>query len=64
MRIYCMSDIHGCLEPFLKALETVDMESEDSMLVLLGDSGTTDVIPSQSPTYPVHTMPNPSIKLE
>ena len=37
MRIYCMSDIHGCLEPFLKALETVDMESEDSMLVLLGD---------------------------
>lgn len=37
MRIYCMSDIHGCLEPFLKALETVDLESEDSMLVLLGD---------------------------
>ncbi len=37
MRIYCMSDIHGCLEPFLKALETIDLESEDSMLVLLGD---------------------------
>src|SRR5574344_1218424 len=28
------------------------------------DSDTTGVISSQSPTYPVHTVSNPSIKLE
>lgn len=37
MKIFCMSDIHGCLEPFLKALEDIDLDSEDSRLVLLGD---------------------------
>ena len=28
------------------------------------DSGQTGVHPSSSPTYPVHAVPNPSIKLE
>lgn len=37
MRIYAMSDIHGCLEPFEKALSGIDLEDENAMLVLLGD---------------------------
>lgn len=39
MKIYCMSDIHGCLEPFEKALSLVipHLEDEDTMLILLGD---------------------------
>lgn len=39
MKIYCMSDIHGCLAPFEKALEMVlpNLEEQDTMLLLLGD---------------------------
>ena len=39
MRIYCMSDIHGCLAEFEEALSKVldHLEEEDTMLVLLGD---------------------------
>lgn len=39
MKIYCMSDIHGCLAPFEKALEIVlpNLEEQDTMLLLLGD---------------------------
>lgn len=34
--IYAISDIHGCFQPFLDALEFVDL-SGDNKLVLLGD---------------------------
>ena len=37
MRIYAISDIHGCFEPFKRALDGIDLESPDSTLVLLGD---------------------------
>ncbi len=39
MRIYCMSDIHGCLAEFEQALSLVmeHLEEEDTMLILLGD---------------------------
>ena len=39
MKIYCMSDIHGCLAEFEDALELVidRLEEQDSMLLLLGD---------------------------
>lgn len=39
MRIYCMSDIHGCLAEFEQALSLVKehLEEEDTMLILLGD---------------------------
>lgn len=37
MKIYAMSDIHGCLEPFKEALSTIDLDDPDSKLVLLGD---------------------------
>lgn len=39
MKIYCMSDIHGCLEQFEDALSLVQehMEESDTMLCLLGD---------------------------
>ena len=37
MRIYAMSDIHGCLEPFREALSAIDLDAPDSKLVLLGD---------------------------
>lgn len=39
MRIYCMSDIHGCLAEFEEALSKVldYLEEEDTMLMLLGD---------------------------
>ena len=37
MRIYAMSDIHGCLEPFRAALSAVDLDDPESKLVLLGD---------------------------
>ena len=39
MRIYAMSDIHGCLSEFLEALEFVEpqLSKSDTMLILLGD---------------------------
>ncbi len=37
MKIYAMSDIHGCLDAFETALETIDLNDSDSKLVLLGD---------------------------
>ena len=39
MKIYCMSDIHGCLAEFEEALSRIEdhLESEDTRLVLLGD---------------------------
>ena len=37
MHIYAMSDIHGCLDAFKASLSTVDLDAEDSKLVLLGD---------------------------
>lgn len=39
MRIYCMSDIHGCLAEFEQALSLVmeHLEEENTMLILLGD---------------------------
>ena len=37
MRIYAMSDVHGCLEPFRAALSAVDLDDPESKLVLLGD---------------------------
>lgn len=36
MKIFAMSDIHGCLQEFEAALELVDL-SEDNKLILLGD---------------------------
>lgn len=36
MKIYAMSDIHGCLQEFEAALELVDLSS-DNKLILLGD---------------------------
>ena len=39
MKIYCMSDIHGCLAEFEEALALVlpQLEESDTMLILLGD---------------------------
>ena len=39
MRIYCISDIHGCLAAFEEALLKVEdhLEEDDTMLILLGD---------------------------
>ena len=39
MKIYCMSDIHACLESFEAALENVicHLDEDDTMLLLLGD---------------------------
>ena len=39
MKIYCMSDIHGCIAEFEYALSLIDgqMNSPDTRLVLLGD---------------------------
>lgn len=39
MKIFCMSDIHGCLAAFEDALSKVEehLEKEDTMLILLGD---------------------------
>lgn len=39
MKIYCMSDIHGCLSEFEEALSLViqHLEEKGTMLVLLGD---------------------------
>lgn len=39
MKIYCMSDIHGCLAEFEQALSLVmeHLEEPETMLILLGD---------------------------
>lgn len=37
VHIYAMSDIHGCLDAFKASLSTIDLDAEDSKLVLLGD---------------------------
>ena len=39
MRIYCMSDIHGCMAEFEDALSLVrdHLDEPDTMLCLLGD---------------------------
>ena len=37
MKIYAMSDIHGCLDAFLNALSLVDLEDKNNKLVLCGD---------------------------
>lgn len=37
MRIYAMSDIHGCLDVFEMALSAVDLDNPDNRLFLLGD---------------------------
>lgn len=37
MKIYAMSDIHGCLQAFERALGGIDLEDGSSTLVLLGD---------------------------
>jgi serine/threonine protein phosphatase 1 len=39
MKIYCMSDIHGCLEAFEQALLLVmeELKNDSAMLLLLGD---------------------------
>jgi serine/threonine protein phosphatase 1 len=39
MKIYCMSDIHGCLEAFEQALLLVmeELKNDGAMLLLLGD---------------------------
>lgn len=36
MKIFCMSDIHGCLKEFEDALSLIDLNGEN-MLILLGD---------------------------
>lgn len=37
MKIYAMSDIHGCLDAFKAALDSIDLDNDDSKLILLGD---------------------------
>ncbi len=37
MQLFAMSDIHGCLEAFEKALSGIDLDNSDSKLILLGD---------------------------
>lgn len=39
MKIYCMSDIHGCLAAFEEALNLFEehLEEKDTRLLLLGD---------------------------
>lgn len=37
MKIFAMSDIHGCLDAFLKALSLVRLEDKNNMLVFCGD---------------------------
>ena len=36
MKIFTMSDLHGCLAEFEEALSLVDLSNDDSMLILLG----------------------------
>lgn len=37
MKIFVMSDIHGCLAEFEEALSLVDLSNDESMMILLGD---------------------------
>ena len=37
MKIYAMSDIHGCINEFNNALKLIDLEDTNTMLILLGD---------------------------
>lgn len=37
MKIYAMSDIHGCLMEFHMALSMIDLSQKDTILILLGD---------------------------
>ena len=37
MKIYAMSDIHGCIDEFNNALKLIDLEATNTMLILLGD---------------------------
>ena len=37
MKLYAMSDIHGCLAAFEKALGGIDLANDNTRLVLLGD---------------------------
>ena len=37
MKIFAMSDIHGCLDAFLNALSLIDLEDKNNKLVLCGD---------------------------
>lgn len=37
MKIYAMSDIHGCYEAFLDALNLIDLSDKNTKLILLGD---------------------------
>ena len=37
MKLFAMSDIHGFYIEFIEALELVDLENEDTMLLILGD---------------------------
>ena len=37
MKIFAMSDIHGCLDAFFNALSLVDLEDKNNKLILCGD---------------------------
>lgn len=37
MKIYAISDIHGHIEEFNKALSYIDLDDKDPQLILLGD---------------------------
>ena len=37
MKIYAMSDIHGCYDAFLDALSLIDLSDKNTKLILLGD---------------------------
>lgn len=37
MKIFAMSDIHGCLDAFLSALSLIDLEDKNNKLILCGD---------------------------
>ena len=37
MKIYAISDIHGHIEEFNKALSYIDLDDKDTQLILLGD---------------------------
>lgn len=37
-RIFCISDIHGCLEQFIKALSKIKLDKKKDLLLIAGDS--------------------------
>lgn len=37
MKVYAMSDIHGCYDAFLDALNLIDLSDKNTKLILLGD---------------------------